>query len=87
MESYRAVPPVTTVFSSASVISSMSLVERAITFLLYPVVGLLADISLDAALYVLAALCAIFAVAARVNASHLPQPAHLTATAPADCAN
>ncbi len=67
----------------ATVISSISLVERAITFLLYPVVGWLADISLDAALYVLAALCARFAVAARVNASHLPQPAHLTATVPA----
>ncbi len=68
----------------ATVISSMSLIERAITFLLYPVVGWLADISLDATLYTLGALCAIFAVTARVNARHLPRSAHATAAVPAD---
>ncbi len=52
----------------------MSLLERAITLLMYPVVGWLADISLDVALYTLAVLCAVFAVATRVNPAVLPQP-------------
>jgi hypothetical protein len=55
----------------ATVISSVSLVERAITFLLYPAVGWLADISLDVALYALAALCAVFAVTTRLRDRHL----------------
>jgi len=56
----------------ATVISSVSLVERAITFVLYPVVGRLADAGLDVALWALAALCAAFAVTTRLEARHLP---------------
>ncbi len=67
----------------ATVISSISLVERAITFLLYPVVGWVADVSLDVALYMLAALCAVFAVAARVDAAHLPAEQRVTIREPA----
>ena len=66
----------------ATVISSMSLVERAITFVLYPVIGRIADVKwagahvveepsgghgLDLALYTLAVLCAVFAVTTRVS--------------------
>ena len=63
----------------ATVISSVSLVERLITFLLYPVVGGLADLSLDHALYLLAALCAVFAVATRLSERQLK----VTGAAPA----
>jgi MFS family permease len=71
----------------ATVISSISLLERAITCLIYPVVGRLADVRLgwrggveqvgngqgvDLALYALAVLCAVFAVATRLGARQLP---------------
>jgi MFS family permease len=70
----------------ATVISSMSLVERAITFVLYPVIGSLADVKvgwrggvaevgggqgIDLALYTLAVLCGAFAVATRLGDRHL----------------
>lgn len=69
----------------ATVISSMSLLERAISFVLYPIIGGLADVKLagtqvleqasgpgvDVALYTLAALCAVFAVTTRVSDRHL----------------
>jgi MFS family permease len=55
----------------ATVISAVSLVERFVTFALYPLVGWLMDISLDRALYVLALLCAAFAVATRLGDHHL----------------
>jgi len=71
----------------ATVISSVSLLERAITFVLYPIIGRLADVKfagthvlqpasgdrgIDLALYTLAALCAVFAVATRLSDRHLP---------------
>ncbi len=55
----------------ATVISAVSLVERFVTFLLYPLVGRLTDGSLDRALYGLGALCAVFAVATRLGDRHL----------------
>jgi MFS family permease len=57
----------------ATVISSMSLVERLVTFLLYPVIGALMDRSLDYGLYALALLCALFAVATMGSANRLPR--------------
>ncbi|HYK91404.1 MAG TPA: hypothetical protein VE398_21725, partial [Acidobacteriota bacterium] len=51
----------------ATVISSVSLLERFVTFLLYPVVGLLADVSLDYALWLLGGVCLVFAVGTRVS--------------------
>ena len=57
----------------ATVISSVSLLERFITFVLYPVVGGLADLSVDYALYLLAALCALFALSTRLSARQLRQ--------------
>lgn len=56
----------------ATVISSMSLLERLVIFLLYPLVGGLADGSVDYALYMLAALCAAFAVGTRLSDQRLP---------------
>ncbi len=55
----------------ATVISSVSLLERCVTFLLYPVVGLLADASLDYALWLLGAICLVFAAATRLSGRHL----------------
>lgn len=68
----------------ATVISSVSLLERFVTFLLYPVVGWLADANLDYALWLLGALCAAFAAGTRISSRHLaelgegasPQPLH-----------
>ncbi len=57
----------------ATVISSVSLLERLITFLLYPLVGLLADISLDYAFFFLGGLCTLFAVATKISEAHLTQ--------------
>jgi MFS family permease len=66
----------------ATVISSMSLLERGITCAIYPLVGRLADVKVgwrggieqvgsgrgvDLALYTLAALCAVFAFATRLS--------------------
>lgn len=51
----------------ATVISSVSLLERFVTFLLYPVIGLLADRSLDHALWLLGGLCAAFALGTRLS--------------------
>jgi fucose permease len=55
----------------ATVISSVSLLERSLTFLLYPLVGLLADAALDYALWLLGALCLVFALATRLGDRHL----------------
>ena len=55
----------------ATVISAMSLVERFVTFTLYPVVGWLMDVSLDRTLFVLAMLCAVFAAVTRLGDRHL----------------
>jgi len=55
----------------ATVISAVSLLERSVTFLLYPVVGLLADMSLDRALWFLGVLTILFALATRLGDSHL----------------
>ena len=66
----------------ATVISSVSLLERAITFVLYPIIGRLADVKVagqyvveqasseggvDLALYTLAVLCAVFALGTRLT--------------------
>ena len=45
----------------ATVISSVSLLERFVTFLLYPIVGQLADLSLNYALWLLGGVCLAFA--------------------------
>ena len=66
----------------ATVISSMSLLERLVIFLLYPLVGGLADVSVDYALYTLAALCGAFAAGTRLSGRHLPA-AGLALAAPA----
>jgi hypothetical protein len=58
----------------ATVISSVSLLERFLMFLLYPVVGKLADASLDYALWLLGGLCAALAVTTRIGDAHLPAP-------------
>ncbi len=58
----------------ATVISSVSLLERSITFLLYPVVGLLADASLDYALWFLGGVAILFATATRLTDRHLEVP-------------
>lgn len=55
----------------ATVISSVSLLERSVTFLLYPVVGLLAGVSLDYALLALGGVCLAFAAATRLTDRHL----------------
>ncbi len=57
----------------ATVISSVSLLERFITFLLYPLVGFLADLSIDYAFFFLGGLCMLFAVGTRVSEVHLVQ--------------
>ncbi len=58
----------------ATVISSVSLLERSVTFLLYPVVGLLADASLDYALWLLGGVCLVFTAATRLSDRHLEIP-------------
>jgi MFS family permease len=58
----------------ATVISSVSLLERSVTFLLYPVVGLLADVSLDYALWLLGVVCLVFAASTRLSDRHLGSP-------------
>jgi MFS family permease len=57
----------------ATVISSVSLLERFATFVFYPLVGFLADISLDYAFLVLGGLCAAFAVATKISEVHLAE--------------
>jgi MFS family permease len=57
----------------ATVISSVSLLERFLMFLLYPIVGLLADVSIDYALLFLGSVCAVFAVATKVSEIHLAE--------------
>jgi MFS family permease len=58
----------------ATVISSVSLLERSITFVLYPVVGILADASLDYALWFLGGVAILFATVTRLNDRHLESP-------------
>ena len=55
----------------ATVISSVSLLERFVTFLLYPAVGLLADLSLNYALWLLGGVCLAFAAGTRLSGRHL----------------
>jgi len=55
----------------ATVISSVSLLERSVTFLLYPLVGLLTDASVDYALWLLGGMCLVFAAATRPGSRHL----------------
>ncbi|MBZ5496918.1 MAG: MFS transporter [Acidobacteriia bacterium] len=55
----------------ATVISSVSLLERSVTFLLYPIVGLLADVSLDYVLWLLGGVCLVFAAMTRLSDRHL----------------
>jgi hypothetical protein len=55
----------------ATVISSVSLLERFATFVLYPLVGFLADVSLDYAFVALGGLCAAFAVGTKISEVHL----------------
>jgi hypothetical protein len=55
--------------------SAMSLVERFVTFALYPIVGWLMDVSLDLTFYLLAIVCAVFAIATRLSGSGLARPA------------
>ncbi|MFH1404379.1 MAG: MFS transporter [Candidatus Altiarchaeota archaeon] len=55
----------------ATVLSSVSLMERASIFILYPVVGLLADLSIDHALLFLGLLTVFFAIVGRVEEKHL----------------
>jgi MFS family permease len=55
----------------ATVISSVSILERAVTFLLYPVVGMLADVSLDYALWFLGIVAIVFATVTRLSDRHL----------------
>ena len=57
----------------ATVISAVSLLERFVTFALYPLVGWLMDVSLDRALFVLAGRCVVFAVATRLGDRHLAE--------------
>jgi MFS family permease len=58
----------------ATVISSVSLLERFVTFLLYPVIGQLADLkpSPDYALWLLGCVCLAFAAGTRISGRHLP---------------
>jgi MFS family permease len=58
----------------ATVISSVSLLERSVTFLLYPFVGLLADASLDYALWLLGGVAILFATATRISDRFLEDP-------------
>jgi MFS family permease len=57
----------------ATVISSVSLLERFVTFLLYPVVGQLADLdpSLNCAMWLLGGVCLAFAIGTRLSGRHL----------------
>lgn len=57
----------------ATVISSVSLLERFVTFLLYPVVGRLADMdrSLNYAMWLLGGVCLAFAIGTRLSGRHL----------------
>jgi MFS family permease len=51
----------------ATVMSAVSLVERFVTFALYPLVGWSTDRSLDITLVAMGVLCAVFALATRVS--------------------
>jgi len=55
----------------ATVLSAVSLLERIILAMMYPVVGMLADYGLSYALIFLGALALIFAIVTRVEESHL----------------
>ncbi|HZX45250.1 MAG TPA: MFS transporter [Candidatus Nanoarchaeia archaeon] len=55
----------------ATILSSISLVERATTAILYPVVGFFADISLSYVLIFLGILTLVFAIITRLEESHL----------------
>jgi MFS family permease len=71
----------------ATVISSVSLLERFLMFLLYPVVGRLADASLDYALWLLGGLCAALAVTTRISDVLLAAPGAPGTARPAEHAN
>ena len=55
----------------ATVLSSVSLVERIVTALLYPIVGFLTDISLNYAFLFLGILALIFTYITRIEETHL----------------
>jgi hypothetical protein len=54
----------------------VSLLERLVTFLLYPVIGLLADVSIDYTLFLLGILCAAFDIVTTLRDVHLAPGAH-----------
>jgi Kef-type K+ transport system membrane component KefB len=68
----------------ATVISSVSLLERFVTFLLYPVVGQLADLdrSLNYALWLLGGVCLAFAIGTRLSSRHLTGEASFKTSGP-----
>ena len=55
----------------ATVLSAISMLQRAIMIVLYPIVGFLTDISLSTALLVLGMMTLIFAVFAKVDEKHM----------------
>jgi MFS family permease len=58
----------------ATVTSAASLVERFVTFALYPIVGWLMDVSVDRTLFLLGGLCTLFALATKLGGRSLPEP-------------
>ena len=55
----------------ATVLSSVSLVERIVVTILYPIVGFLADVSLNYALMFLGMLALIFTFITRIEEAYL----------------
>jgi MFS family permease len=66
----------------ATVLSSVSLLERGITFVLYPLAGWLADRSLDAVLWSLGALTLLLTAATALGDAHLEPQAARTEAGP-----
>jgi MFS family permease len=55
----------------ATVLSGVGMIERMTMFVMYPIVGLLADVSLTAVLVFLGVMTLVFAVVTRIEAGHL----------------
>jgi len=55
----------------ATVLSSVSLVERIVVTILYPIIGFLADVSLNYALMFLGVLALIFTFITRIEEGYL----------------
>lgn len=55
----------------ATVLSTVSILEKSIIFILYPIIGIIADISLQYALLLLGIICIVFAIVTRVEEKHL----------------